>query len=197
MAFDHRRITYVFAAFSFLSIGVIQLYAGQVLIGRPPLPLGGWSGTWLAWIVGVLLIMCGVLAIMRKSAIILFSALTAAFVILYCVLPNLWLVFNGDVGIALTGFGKGLSLVTGLLVLSAATPSQRQTGRNKMIMRICNYALGFFLLTSGIQHFLFASFVVTLIPTWIPFSEFWAYAGGVFLVISGLCVITRLQLRIV
>jgi uncharacterized membrane protein len=105
-------------------------------------------------------------------------------------------VVNGDTGIALTGFGKGASLATGLLVLTAAAPSQWETRRSKIIMQVCNYAFGFFLMTSGIQHFLFASFVMTLIPPWIPFPEFWTYAAGGLLTLSGLCLITGFKRRI-
>jgi uncharacterized membrane protein YphA (DoxX/SURF4 family) len=132
---------------------------------------------------------------MRRSAIIV-SPITAAFIIFYCVIPNLWLVINGDIGIALTGFGKGISLATGLLVLTAAVPSQAETPRNKLIIHLCNYALGFFLMTSGVQHFLFASFVMTIIPSWIPFAGFWTYAAGGLLVLTGLCVMTGFKRRI-
>jgi uncharacterized membrane protein len=195
MLFDHRRIAFIFAALSFLSIGALQLYSKEILIGRPPLAvMAEWHSTFLAWTVGILLIICGTLAIMRQSLTVV-SAITAAFVICYCVFPNLWLVVNGDTGVALTGFGKGISLATGLLVLMAAAPSQRET-RSKVIMQVCTYALVFFLLASGIQHFLFAPFVMTLIPSWIPFAGFWTYAAGVLLVLSGLCLIFRFKRRI-
>jgi uncharacterized membrane protein len=190
MLLDHRRTAFNFAALSFLSIGVLQLYSKEILIGRPPFALvGGSYHTFLAWTVGVLLIISAAIAIMRQRLAIV-SAITAAFVIAYCVLPNLWLVVNGDTGIGLTGFGKGISLAAGLLVLTASAPSQWETRRSKVIMRISNYAFGFFLLASGIQHFLFAPFVVTLIPSWIPFAEFWTYAAGVFLALSGLSLMT-------
>jgi uncharacterized membrane protein len=197
MLFCRRRIGFIIAAFSILSIGVLQLYSKQILIGRPPFAVTGeWYGTFLAWTVGVLLIVSGILAVMRQSVNIV-SVITAAFVISYCVLPNLWLAVNGDTGVALTAFGKGASLATGLLVLTAAVPSQWEARRSKVIMQVCNYALGFFLTASGIQHFLFAPFVMTLIPTWIPFSEFWTYATGVLLTLSGLCLITGFKRRIV
>ncbi len=197
MLFDHRRIAFILAALSFLSIGVLQFYSKQILIGRPPVSvIAGWHGTVLVWTVGVLLIVSGTLAIMRQSLAII-SAIAAVFVICYCLLPNLWLVVNGDTGIALTGLGKGASLATGLLVLTAAAPSQWETQGSKVIMHVCTYALGFFLMASGVQHFLFAPFVMTLIPSWIPFPEFWTYAAGGLLTLSGVCLITRFKRRIV
>jgi uncharacterized membrane protein len=190
MVFDNRRLAFIFAGFSFLAIGVLQLYSGQILVGRPPFSLiGDLYGPFLAWTVGALLIIEGALVIMNQSRNIV-SGITAAFIICYCVLPNLWLLVNGDIGVALTGFGKGISLATGLLVLRGAAPYERQTHRSQVIMHACNYCFGFFLTASGIQHFLFAAFVVTLIPSWIPFPGFWTYAAGGLLVASGLCLIT-------
>lgn len=196
MVFDHRRIAFIFASLSFVFIGVLQLYSAQILLGRPPFAVTDeWHVTFLAWTVGILSIIIGTLAILRLSVTFV-SAITAAFVICYCTLPNLWLVVNGDIGIALTGFGKGISLATGLLVLMTPAPSQWETGRSKVIMHLCNYSFGLFLLASGIQHFLFAPFVITLIPSWIPFAGFWTYAAGGLLALSGLCMITGFKRRI-
>jgi uncharacterized membrane protein len=190
MALDNRKLAFVFAGLSLLGIGVLQLSSGQILVGRPPLPsMGEWYGPPITWTVSALLIIKGVLVIMRKAATVV-SGILAAFIICYCVLPNLWLLVNGDIGIALTSFGKGISLATGLLVLRAAAPDERETRRNQVIIHACNYCFGVFLTASGIQHFVFAAFVVTLIPSWIPFPEFWTYAAGGLLVASGLCLIT-------
>ena len=196
MLFDRRRIAFTIAAFSFLGIGILQLYSKQILIGRPPFTgTGEWYDTLLALTVGVLLISCGILSLMQRPVSIV-AIITAAFVISYCVLPNLWFVVNGDTGIALTGFGKGASLAAGLLVLTTASPSQWETRRRKIIIQVCRYALGFFLAASGIQHFLFGPFVMTLIPAWIPGPEFWTYTAGVLLVLIGLCLMSGIKQKI-
>jgi hypothetical protein len=196
MVADYRRIAFIFAAFSFLSIGLLQLYSHQILIGRPPFEVGGMYAMFLAWTVGLMLIVIGLFVFMRK-ALPMLAEITAAFVAVYCVLPNLWLLVNGDIGVALTGVGKGISLATGLLVLTTAAPSQWPTHRSKVIIRASIYAFGFFLTASGIQHFLFALFVVTLIPSWIPFPGFWTYAAGILLAFSGLCMIVGLKRKLV
>jgi uncharacterized membrane protein len=38
---------------------------------------------------------------------------------------------------------------------------------------------------SGVQHFLFASFVKGLVPGWIPGALFWTYFAGVALIAGG------------
>jgi uncharacterized membrane protein len=48
--------------------------------------------------------------------------------------------------------------------------------------RVC---LAAFLISSGVQHFLFAPFVVTLVPAWVPAPLFWSYFAGVALIAGG------------
>ncbi len=49
----------------------------------------------------------------------------------------------------------------------------------------------------GIDHFLYAQGVATLVPAWIPGSLFWTYFAGVALVGAGIAIIIRFQLRMV
>jgi uncharacterized membrane protein len=190
MSFEPGRIAFNLAAFSFMFIGALQLYAKQILIGRPSIQLvEGPLIVAMSWVTGTLLIVVGVLAMIRKSSLPL-AVVAAMFIVGYCVLPNLWLLINGDVGMALTGFGKGISLAAGLLVLAKASQAHGEKLRGHVIVLACVCAFGFFFVASGVQHFLFADFVATLIPSLIPFPIFWTYAAGVFLIISGLCLLT-------
>ncbi len=48
------------------------------------------------------------------------------------------------------------------------------------------YVAGAFFLLCGIQHFMFVTFVKTLVPWFIPGAVFWTYFAGVALVAAGL-----------
>jgi len=52
-------------------------------------------------------------------------------------------------------------------------------------MHVARVCLGAFLISSGIQHFLFVPFVATLVPAWIPGPRFWTYFAGVALIAGG------------
>lgn len=56
---------------------------------------------------------------------------------------------------------------------------------------------GIMLLVFGIDHFLYAVGVATLVPKWIPFDLFWTYFAGVALVGAGVSIIIQFQLRLV
>jgi hypothetical protein len=44
---------------------------------------------------------------------------------------------------------------------------------------------GLALIVFGVQHILYASFIASLIPTWIPGSHFWSYGTGLALIAAG------------
>ena len=49
----------------------------------------------------------------------------------------------------------------------------------------------------GIDHFLYAQFVATLVPEWIPFPFFWTYFAAVALIGSGISFITGIKIKLV
>jgi len=72
-------------------------------------------------------------------------------------------------------------------VLGVAVADGRPLGRALSALRTAApYAAGSFFLLGGIQHFMFASFVVTLMPPFIPGALFWVYFAGVALISAGL-----------
>jgi uncharacterized membrane protein len=52
------------------------------------------------------------------------------------------------------------------------------------------------LLVFGIQHFLYARFIATLVPSWIPGHLFWAYFVGVAFVAAALSITTQIRARL-
>lgn len=53
------------------------------------------------------------------------------------------------------------------------------------------YFFAFPLIGFGVQHFLYAVFVATLVPAWIPAHLFWAYFVGVAFVAAALSIISK------
>src|SRR5262245_5226628 len=48
------------------------------------------------------------------------------------------------------------------------------------------YVAGAFFPLAGLQHFMFADFVATLVPPFIPGARFWTYVAGVALLAAGI-----------
>jgi uncharacterized membrane protein len=97
-------------------------------------------------------------------------------------------------GGAWTSAGKALVMCGGALCLAvylAETEREPPAGllsspraRDGFVLwgRVC---LGAFMMLCGIQHFMFAGFVATLVPPWIPGALFWTYFAGVALIAGG------------
>lgn len=47
----------------------------------------------------------------------------------------------------------------------------------------------------GLSHFLFASFIATMVPKWLPAPIFWTYFFGVALIISGISIIFKIVIK--
>ncbi len=55
---------------------------------------------------------------------------------------------------------------------------------------LCVFA--FCILIFGIQHFMYAEFIATLITSWIPFKLFWTYLTGIGMIAVALAIFTRI-----
>jgi uncharacterized membrane protein len=61
------------------------------------------------------------------------------------------------------------------------------------ITKVGRYFLAVPMIVFGIQHFLYAEFVVGLIPTWIPGGLFWTYFSGVALIAAGIGILLNVS----
>jgi uncharacterized membrane protein len=90
-------------------------------------------------------------------------------------------------------FGKSLALFGGAFAVAGSLPREGgYTGGFSGIMNskdgfiyLGRYCLGIFMILAGIQHFIYADFVATLVPTWIPGHYFWTYFAGIALIAGG------------
>jgi uncharacterized membrane protein len=49
------------------------------------------------------------------------------------------------------------------------------------------------LVVVGVQHFMYARFVATLVPAWIPWRLFWAYFVGTAFLAAAISVVSRVM----
>ena len=58
------------------------------------------------------------------------------------------------------------------------------------------YLFAITLTVFGVQHLLYARFVATIVPSWIPGRLFWAYAVGVVFIAATLSLVTNIKARL-
>jgi uncharacterized membrane protein YphA (DoxX/SURF4 family) len=171
----------LFFATSLAAFGFLQFIFDDFVPGRAPAWPAGVPGQ-LAWAYGtgaLFLAIGAAIAFDKKSREAAFVAVGLVFV--WAFLRNIPVALADKIyGVGWTNLGKGLVLVGGALAVASlvrASPAFTWAGR---------VTLGAFMISSGIQHFLFVQFVKTLVPAWIPpGQEFWTYFAAVALIAGG------------
>jgi len=189
--------------------GVLQLVVGE-FARLVPWP-AAWPGqTGLACLTGLALVATG-LAILsgrfvRSVGTILSVALGLTFLLVY--LPSMTVYADPRIdhpffrGFMWTNPLKCLALVGGMALLARRLgdaparllPVQEGVGR---LARFGAMMLAAFLIVCGVQHFVYAPFVATLVPSWIPPSQiFWTYFAGVALIAGGIGILVPRTVRL-
>jgi hypothetical protein len=94
-----------------------------------------------------------------------------------------------------------LALCGGAFVLVDLTPADAPTKQlpDTITARLATAGRLLFaiaLVVFAVQHFLYARFIATLIPVWIPGHLFWAYFVGVAFIGAALALATKVQARL-
>jgi uncharacterized membrane protein YphA (DoxX/SURF4 family) len=182
------RVGRVFFGVSLIAFGIQQFLYGDFIPGRAPAWPASLPGR-LAWaaVSGIVLVVCGA-AIVAARKLRAAGVTVAAMIFLWALLRHIPLaVADRHYGGAWTNLGKALALTGGALAVAALSSKWTYVGRA---------ALGAFLISSGIQHFLFVPFVMSLVPTWIPGPRFWTYFAGVALIAGGIGIVVPLTTRL-
>ena len=183
-------------AISMMAFGIQQLVTAQFVRVVPPLP--AWMpapGVW-AYGIGILLILTGAALASgirgREAAVVLSGLIVLAIVLLH--LPRAFA--EPGVGFHWTNPCKALALLGGVLIVAATLPVRPMDGSARLARGFERLAplestlfLAAFLILGGIQHFVYVTFVMQLVPAWIPGPRFWVYLTGTALIAGGIGIL--------
>jgi uncharacterized membrane protein YphA (DoxX/SURF4 family) len=186
----------LFFAAGLIAIGIEHFIFGDFITGRAPAWPASLPGqTAWAWVSGFIIVAAGISVLTgRRTRVAMIGA--ALLIFLWAFLRHIPVVAADSLlGGSWTRAGKSLVFIGGCLVIAATSP--RESRRNPLLpaflaredvsMLVGRICLGVFLLDSGIQHFMFTSFVASLLPAWFPGDPvFWARFAGVALIAGGL-----------
>jgi hypothetical protein len=169
-----------------LGFGAENILFGHYVVARAaPWPSDPATRFAVACVTGAVFLACGAALVARR--LVRPAGLAAAALILGWSLALHYPVaiagpaWSGDWTNAL----KAAALAAGALAVAIA--DGRPAGAGLVALRTAApYVVGAFFLLCGIQHFMFAGFVATLVPPFIPGAYFWTYFAGVALVAAGL-----------
>jgi len=187
----------VFFAIAIIGLGATHFIFLDFTTGRAPSWPDSFPGKLIwSYLTGIFFILVGISVIVReKTRVMLFSAAVLIFV--WALLRHIPFLMESSITSSEWSHAwKALWLITGSLAVSATYPNISNSS-NRQIIKFMNYrnlfiiaaavCLGSFMFRNGIQHFMFAEGIATLIPSWFPGDTVkWTYFGGISLVAGGL-----------
>jgi len=168
----------LFVALALFGMGVEHFIFQEFITGRAP----GWPAslpgkTIWAYGSGAAIVAAGLAILVGKKGRPLVM-LAGILILLWALLRHIPIVATDTLFAgSWTRAGKALMLFGGAFAVAATLPAENGRGKSTLLTlinrsdeyivlgRIC---LGIFLIISGVQHFIFTRFVVTLIPAWFP-----------------------------
>jgi uncharacterized membrane protein len=165
--------------------------------GTGPAPGPPWTaetGVW-AWLVGAGFLVAGVCIVAKRwarAATVLLAAvflLRVLFIFLPGVIENLRNPGPWTSGAEVMALGAAALVLAGELELSNSMSWES-------LVLVGRFLFAAALVVVGVQHFMYAKFIATLIPTWIPGHLFWSYFVGVAFIAAALSLATKIQGRL-
>ncbi|HEY2584090.1 MAG TPA: hypothetical protein VGI43_19940 [Mucilaginibacter sp.] len=189
------------------ALGVQQIFYSDFRpVILPPWPASFPGHAFFLYFLSAILIIGGLAIVFDKKARMVSLILGGVFLLLivFCQLPYEILADpnNKNLG-SWTAAMKELVFAGGAFVVAGSFPEEEKYSKKEFLMSLLEkfIPLGsiFFCATIicfGIDHFLYAEGISTLVPNWIPGHVFWTYFAGAALVSSGIAIIWRIQLKI-
>jgi len=179
-------------AMGIIALGVLQFFAKDFIVGRPPSP--SWAKAipgkivW-AYVSGILLIIAGISIVFKIKA--KFSAIAIGIMILVFSFFTRHLYELTD----WVNAYKTLALSGGAFIVAASfTPFIKEKTTpdffsDRSFMLLGCLFLSLFLINAGLAHFKFDDFVISLVPSYMKSLYFWTYFAAVALLLGGIGLI--------
>lgn len=168
-----------------LGFGIENILFGRYIVARvAPWPSDGSVRFAIACLTGIVFLAGGAAFLIGRGRRV--AGLTIATLIMgWSIVRHLPVAIAGPAWSGdWTNVLKAGTLAAGALAVAAG--DDRPMGRAvASLRRLAPYVVGAFFVLGGIQHFMFATFVATLIPPFIPWPYFWTYFAGVCLFLGG------------
>ncbi|QIP17054.1 hypothetical protein G8759_32675 [Spirosoma aureum] len=152
----------------------------------------------LVYTTGVALGIAGLCVVFGKKANWATLFVGALFLLLDLVTHLPRLIANPYNGGVWTTFSELIALMGGALVIAGGLLTDFTVTRRgyftNIYMRYGSLLYALSLIIFGIQHFIYANFVATLIPSWIPGHLFWTYLIGLAFIATAASVLLKKQI---
>ena len=193
-----KAIGRVFFAIPIVVFGVQYLTYGRFARGLPPVPPWAPGGAVAGYLTGALLVAAGV-CILANVQVRLSAAVLGTFCFVCAVALHTMrltrVIHQGD---ERTGAFEALALAASAWVLAGSSPAGLRVFQgwhpfSEILGKVGIYLFAFSMVIFGVQHFMYAPYIATLIPAWMPAHLFLAYFTGTAFIAAAIAIATRIQ----
>lgn len=184
-------------AIPILVFGIQYFIYGRFQGGLPPVPPWAPGGAVLAYLTGAILVVAGISLATNIQARLSATLLGIFFFLCFAVLHTMRLssvIHNGNDrtrAVEALALGAASWILAGFLPVGVRVSEgwEKLTG---YLARAGLYLFAICLVIFGAQHFMYAQFIATLIPAWIPGHLFWVYFTGIAFIATALAIVTAI-----
>jgi uncharacterized membrane protein YphA (DoxX/SURF4 family) len=186
---------YLFA-FSIIAFGIIQFGVQEFMKGFLPMPENLPARIFFLNFISTLFVAGGILMCIRKTMHRAALLIGLLFLILL-IYPHL-VTLLGDIRNPnpWTVSAEDLALASGAFIISGDAQNPTTALGKSALARNGRILFAISLIVFAVQHFLYADFIATLVPAWIPFKLFWAYFIGVAFSLASISILINVKTRL-
>jgi uncharacterized membrane protein YphA (DoxX/SURF4 family) len=197
---DFYKAGRYFFAVSIIAFGIIQFTTSDFMSAFLPIRISSHSRIFLLYFFSSLFVFAGLMMLFNRTA--RGGALTAVLFAIFILYPGLinlisdpknpgyWTVIAETLAIC-----AGALIITGIFNRNTTAPDRALPfPKNKLVAGRILFACT--LIVFAVQHFLYADYISTLIPTWIPLPVFWAYFVGIAFLAGSISLFVRIKTRL-
>jgi hypothetical protein len=179
-----------------IALSVIGFVWGDFVSGQP-VPAWFPERAMLAFAAAAFMLIAGAALQWRKTIRWAAAALILYYGFIVLLLENGRVILE-DYAVygAYFGAAEALAIIAGALIVDAST-AKMDAVRAGWLTRAAQLAFGICAIFFGGAHFVYPGLTAPLVPKWLPPSQaFWAYATGVFHIMAGVAILSRIQARL-
>lgn len=193
---DRKRASRIAFALAFIGVGVIGLLSGLVAPIWQPVTEGTRGYGLLAYLSGLVSLGCGAGLLVRRTAPMAALVLTIVLT-LWTVFFKLPFIFKAPlVEGSYQSNGENWMLIAAAWMLYAELVRTGKGLASDFAVRSTWLLYGLALIAFGVSHFFYLELTAPLVPNWLGFPVFWAYATGAIYTVCGLAIVTNLATRL-